>query len=101
MLKAEWENLVETYVQLAEQSEWDTGSHLRSNSGYVGSHSVTDSMPSIRSQEVRTAKLASKVLSRDHIGKAPSDIEAAILIAPAATAHCFDVSRPVPLVHIV
>jgi hypothetical protein len=51
-------------------------------------------MPSIRSQEVRTAKLASKVLSRDHIGKAPSDIEAAILIAPAATAHCFDVSRP-------
>jgi hypothetical protein len=49
-------------------------------------------MPSIRSQEVRTAKLASKVLSRDHIGKAPSDIEAAILIAPAATAHCFDVS---------
>jgi hypothetical protein len=24
MLKAEWENLVETYVQLAEQSEWDT-----------------------------------------------------------------------------
>ena len=58
-------------------------------------------MPSIRSQKVRTAKLVNKVLSRDHIGKAPSDIEAAILIAPAATAHCFDVSRPVPLVHIV
>jgi hypothetical protein len=24
MLKAEWENLAETYVQLAGQSEWDT-----------------------------------------------------------------------------
>ena len=32
------------------------GSHLRSNSGYVGSHSaLTDSTPSIRSQRVRTA----------------------------------------------
>ena len=49
----------------------------------------------------RTTKLASKVLSRDQIGKTPSDIEAASLIAPAATAHCFNVSRPVPLVHIV
>ena len=49
----------------------------------------------------RTAKLASKFLSRDDIEKAPSDARAAILIAPAATAHCFDISRPVPLVHIV
>ena len=82
------------------------GSHLRSNSGYVGSHSaLTDSMPSIRSQEVRTAKLASKVLSRDHIGKAPSDIEAAALITrpqpriasmPLAQCHSYISSSLLP-----
>src|SRR4029453_13276840 len=37
----------------------------------------------------RTTKLASKVLSRDQIGKTPSDVKAATIIAPAVTAHCF------------
>jgi hypothetical protein len=55
----------------------------------------------LSSHHYRTTKLASKVLSRDQIGKAPSDVEAATIIAPAATAHCFNVSGPVPLVHLV
>ena len=45
----------------------------------------------------RTTKLASKVLSRDQIGKTPSDVKAATIIAPAVTAHCFSIFRPVPL----
>jgi hypothetical protein len=49
----------------------------------------------------RTTKLASKVLSRDQIGKTPPDVKAATIIAPAVTAHCFSIFRPVPLVHIV
>src|SRR5262245_6097107 len=55
----------------------------------------------LSSHHYRTTKLASKVLSRDQIGKAPSHVEAATIIAPAVTAHCFNVSRPVPLVHVV
>jgi hypothetical protein len=49
-------------------------------------------MPSIRSQKVRTAKLASKVLSRDHIGKAPSDIEAARASRDRALLRCLSPS---------
>jgi len=45
----------------------------------------------------RTTKLAGKVAGGDQIGKAPSDVEAATLITPAVTAHCFDTSCRVSL----
>jgi hypothetical protein len=65
------------------------------------SHLLRGWLLAISSRHYRTTKLASKVLSRDQIGKTPSDVKAAILISPAVTAHCFNVSRPVPLVHVV
>jgi hypothetical protein len=72
MLKAEWENLAETYVRLAEQSddEWDTDdlTYDPIQDMLDRNAALTDSTPSIRSQRVRTASL--QPTARDEVPSA-------------------------------
>ena len=75
MLKAEWENLAETYVRLAEQSDdkWDTDDLTYDpNSGHVGSHAaLTDSTSSIRSSRAASSPATPR----------PRDPEASVRVA--------------------